>query len=191
MNKRNLLISGVWAMGMFALVLGVFLPRGLNADNAAATPTPIKVPTLSGGGCDIVAHVVNAGAKNDRGQYAIAAGQPVTIEVTATNTTADAQDISVKVTLGYYGAVSPMSRAMPAPTTVKQATETFSLAPHESKTVTVPGSNTDKTIPKDTNAWLAGSMAGSDSGNRSVMFQNLVASDTATTQPADASVSVR
>jgi len=181
MNKRNLLVGGVWAAGTFALILGIFVPRGLQADNGAVRPT-IVVPTLSAGGCDIVAHVVNSGDKNERGQYVFAAGQPLNIEVTATNTTPDQIEIPLDLTVSYFGQGSPMARSLPPPVIVRQATQELSLAPYESKTVTVADDGSGKPIPAGVTATLIGRVT-SVQPAKSIMFQSLVSPQSATTQP--------
>jgi len=184
MNRRDIAIGGLWALGTFGLVLGVMLPRGLEADNGAATRPMIKVPTLSAGGCDIVAHIVNAGGKNDRGQYAIAAGMPLTIEVTVTNTTADDVDIPVELKVGYNTVTSLMSRVPSMPVIVEQEKETFSLEPYESKTVQVATSDKSKAIPSGAAGWLMGTVAMEKAASPTVMFQTLIATGPAATQPA-------
>jgi hypothetical protein len=70
---------------------------------------------------------------------------------------------------------------MPPPVIVRQATEELSLAPYESKTVTVADDGAGKPIPAGAMAYLQGQVTTAQPP-QAIVFQSLVAPP-ATTQP--------
>jgi hypothetical protein len=129
----------VWASVSCVASLVVLVPGRLQAtDPEPALTRPaveIAQPVFSGDGFDLRVRLV--GQASDQPVQTLKAGEALRLELVAVNKTDQRVTVKSLVRVTTAAPTSPMSRTLPIPTEAYKDEPTITLAPHETKTITL------------------------------------------------------
>lgn len=130
MNSKDLLTITAVALGTAALTVATFWGNRLEAEGDANAQAPtITKPEMVAGGIKLT--LASAADRSYK------AGEVPGFTLTAINTRDQADEAKVRLTLTATAPSSPFSRMLPVPAMLWQQECTFTLAPSETKTLTL------------------------------------------------------
>jgi hypothetical protein len=159
MKTNNFTAIGSAALVTATLTVALFLPGFVNAGNGSDIANArIAQPRLVSHGAQLTLAAAESGV--------FKAGDAPVFELTATNTTSQAEELSVRVYMTASAPQNRMSRMVTLPANLWEKTCALSLNPHETKIITL---KTDAKLPaNNTIDVLLAPVAGNSSAESSV-----------------------